>query len=407
MSEKKIVIIGGGQASCQVATSLRQKKFTGDISILSSESYLPYQRPPLSKKYLSGELAAERLYLKPEKFYEEQNINIILDSYVEEIDRKNSQLIFSKDKNHISFDYDNLVIATGTEPRLMPTDNSDMEGVHYLRSISDVEKIKSSLKDSKNMVIIGGGYIGLEVAAVSKTLGLNVTVIEMASRILERVTSPTISSFYNSFHESKGVKILTSTSVKGINGDKRVSSVETSSGTIDADIVIVGIGVLPCQSLAEDSGIAVDNGIIVDEFCKTSDDNIFSAGDCTLHPSAFYNKNIRLESVHNAIEQGKTVASSIIGEKIAYNQIPWFWSDQYELKLQIAGLNNDYDHHIIRGNIEENSFSVFYFKSGYMIASDCLNSAQEHMMSRKFISEKTKINFDSLQNKEIPIKEVM
>jgi len=238
MSEKKIVIIGGGQASCQVATSLRQKKFTGDISILSSESYLPYQRPPLSKKYLSGELAAERLYLKPEKFYEEQNINIILDSYVEEIDRKNSQLIFSKDKSHISFDYDNLVIATGTEPRLMPIDNSDMEGVHYLRSISDVEKIKSSLKDSKNMVIIGGGYIGLEVAAVSKTLGLNVTVIEMASRILERVTSPTISSFYNSFHESKGVKILTSTSVKGINGDKRVSSVETSSGTIDADIVI-------------------------------------------------------------------------------------------------------------------------------------------------------------------------
>ncbi|MEC8020100.1 MAG: oxidoreductase C-terminal domain-containing protein, partial [Pseudomonadota bacterium] len=151
----------------------------------------------------------------------------------------------------------------------------------------------------------------------------------------------------------------------------------------------------------------VDNGIIVDEFCKTSDDNIFSAGDCTLHPSKFYNKNIRLESVHNAIEQGKTVASSIIGEKIAYNQIPWFWSDNYELKLQIAGLNNDYDHHIIRGNIEENSFSVFYFKSGYMIASDCINSAQEHMMSRKFISEKTKINFDSLQNKEIPIKEVM
>ena len=229
----------------------------------------------------------------------------------------------------------------------MPTDNSDMEGVHYLRSISDVEKIKSSLKDSKNMVIIGGGYIGLEVAAVSKTLGLNVTVIEMASRILERVTSPTISSFYNSFHESKGVNILTSTSVKGINGDKKVSSVETSLGTIDADIVIVGIGVLPCQSLAEDSGIEVDNGINVDVFCKTSDDNIFSAGDCTLHPSKFYNKNIRLESVHNAIEQGKTVASSIIGEKIAYNQIPWFWSDQYELKLQIAGLNNDYDHHII------------------------------------------------------------
>jgi 3-phenylpropionate/trans-cinnamate dioxygenase ferredoxin reductase subunit len=395
MNDKKIVIIGGGQASCQVATSLRQKKFTGDISILSSESYLPYQRPPLSKKYLSGELAAERLYLKPEKFYEEQNIEIILDSYVEEIDRKKSQLTFSKDKGHKNIQYDNLVIATGTQARLMPVEKTNLQGIHYLRSIDDVEMIKSSLKGSKNLVIIGGGYIGLEVAAVANTLGLNVTVVEMASRILERVTSPTISSFYNSFHESRGVKILTNTLVQGINGDNRVSSVETSSGSIKADIVIVGIGVLPCQSLAEDAGVKVDNG------------NIFSAGDCTLHPSHFYNKNIRLESVHNAIEQGKTVASSIVGEKVAYNQIPWFWSDQYELKLQIAGLNGDYDEHVIRGNLDENSFSVFYFKSGYMIASDCINSAQEHMMSRKFIAEKTKIDFHRLQNKEISIKEVI
>ena len=407
MDDKKIIIIGGGQASCQVAASLRQKKFTGDISILSSESYLPYQRPPLSKKYLSGELAAERLYLKPDKFYEELNIEVILDSYVEEIDRKKSQLTFSKDKGHKNIEYDNLVIATGTEARLMAKENPNLQGIHYLRSIDDVEMIKSSLKGSKNMVIIGGGYIGLEVAAVANTLGLNVTVVEMASRILERVTSPTISSFYNSFHESRGVKILTNTSVQGINGDNRVSSVETSSGSIDADIVIVGIGVLPCQALAEDAGIKVDNGIVVDEFCKTSDDYIFSAGDCTLHPSHFYNKNIRLESVHNAIEQGKTVASSIIGEKVSYNQIPWFWSDQYELKLQIAGLNNDYDEYVVRGNLDENSFSVFYFKSGYMIASDCINSAQEHMMSRKFISEKTKIDLHKLQNKEISIKEVI
>ena len=407
MSEKKIVVIGGGQASCQVAASLRQKKFNGDINIISSESYLPYQRPPLSKKYLSGELAAERLYLKPEKFYDEHNINISLASCVEEIDRKNSQLVFFKDKTHKKISYDNLIIATGTQPRLIPLDNPKLGGLHYLRSIADVEMIKSSLKDSKNMVIIGGGYIGLEVAAVSKTLGLDVTVIEMAPRILERVTSPIISSFYHSFHESKGVKIMTNTSVKGVNGKNRVSSVETSSGNIEADLVVVGIGVMPCQSLAEESGISVDNGIIVDEFCKTSDDNIYSAGDCTLHPSDFYGKNIRLESVHNAIEQGKTVASSIVGEKVAYNQIPWFWSDQYDLKLQIAGLNSEYDNYIIRGNIVENKFSVFYFKSGLMIASDCVNSAQEHMMSRRFISEKIKIDFDRLQNKEIPIKEVV
>ena len=408
MSEKNIVIIGGGQAASQVATSLRQKNFAGDISILSSEEYLPYQRPPLSKKYLSGELDSERLYLKPEKFYEDQNINVMLNSYVEEIDRSNSKLTFSKNNGEEStIKYDNLVISTGTYPRLIPLDNPNLKGVHYLRSIKDVVGIKKSLIGAKSMVIIGGGYIGLEVAAVSKKLGLNVTVVEMANRILERVTSPIISSFYHSYHESNGVEIRTSTSVIGINGDLNVSSVETSSGIIEADIVVVGIGVLPCQDLAERSGIETNNGIVVNEFCITSDSNIFSAGDCTLHPSAFYKRDIRLESVHNAIEQGKTVASSIMGEFIPYNQIPWFWSDQYDLKFQIAGLNTDYDEYIVRGKPENNSFSVFYFKDGNMISSDCVNSAPDHMMSRRFIFNKTEVDLEKLQNKEIPIKEVI
>ena len=408
MSEKNIVIIGGGQAASQVAISLRQKNFTGDISILSSEEYHPYQRPPLSKKYLSGELDSERLYLKPKKFYEDQNINVMLNSYVEEIDRSNSKLTFSKNNGEeATINYDNLVISTGTSPRLIPLDNPNLKGVHYLRSIKDVEEIKKSLIGAKSMVIIGGGYIGLEVAAVSKKLGLNVTVVEMANRILERVTSPIISSFYHSYHESNGVEIRTSTSVIGINGDLNVSSVETSSGIIEADIVVVGIGVLPCQDLAERAGIETNNGIVVNEFCITSDSNIFSAGDCTLHPSAFYKRDIRLESVHNAIEQGKTVASSIMGEFIPYNQIPWFWSDQYDLKFQIAGLNTDYDEHIVRGQPENNSFSVFYFKDGNMISSDCVNSAPEHMMSRRFIFNKTEVDLEKLQNKEIPIKEVI
>ena len=408
MSEKNIVIIGGGQAASQVAISLRQKNFTGDISILSSEEYHPYQRPPLSKKYLSGELDSERLYLKPKKFYEDQNINVMLNSYVEEIDRSNSKLTFSKNNGEeATINYDNLVISTGTSPRLIPLDNPNLKGVHYLRSIKDVEEIKKSLIGAKSMVIIGGGYIGLEVAAVSKKLGLNVTVVEMANRILERVTSPIISSFYHSYHESNGVEIRTSTSVIGINGDLNVSSVETSSGIIEADIVVVGIGVLPCQDLAERAGIETNNGIVVNEFCISSDSNIFSAGDCTLHPSAFYKRDIRLESVHNAIEQGKTVASSIMGEFIPYNQIPWFWSDQYDLKFQIAGLNTDYDEHIVRGQPENNSFSVFYFKDGNMISSDCVNSAPEHMMSRRFIFNKTEVDLEKLQNKEIPIKEVI
>ncbi|MBT5662441.1 MAG: NAD(P)/FAD-dependent oxidoreductase [Alphaproteobacteria bacterium] len=408
MNEKNIVIIGGGQAASQVATSLRQKNFMGDISILSSEGYLPYQRPPLSKKYLSGELDSERLYLKPEKFYQDQNINVMLNSYVEEIDRGNSKLTFSKNNGEEdTISYDNLVISTGTSPRLIPLDNPDLKGVHYLRSIEDVEGIKKSLIGAKNMVIIGGGYIGLEVAAVSRKLGLSVTVVEMASRILERVTSPVISSFYHSYHESQGVEIMTSTSVNGINGDINVSSVETSSGIIEADIVVVGIGVLPCQNLAEKAGIETNNGIVVNEFCISSDSNVFSAGDCTLHPSAFYKRDIRLESVHNAIEQGKTVASSIMEEFVPYNQIPWFWSDQYDLKFQIAGLNNDYDEYIVRGRPEDNSFSVFYFKDGFMISSDCVNSAPEHMMSRRFIFNRAEVDLEKLQNKEISIKEVI
>ena len=408
MNEKNIVIIGGGQASSQVATSLRQKNCKGDITIMSSEAYLPYQRPPLSKKYLSGELESERLYLKPEKFYQDQNIKLMLNSYVEEIDRKNSKLIFSKlEDGEGTIDYDKLVIATGTSPRLIPLNNPNLKGVHYLRSIDDVEGIKKSLINAKNMVIIGGGYIGLEVAAVAKKLGLNVTVVEMASRILERVTSPVISSFYHSYHESQGVHIMTSTSVDGINGNEKVSSVETSIGSIDADIVVVGIGVLPCQELAEKSGVQTNNGIVVNEFCVSSDKNIFSAGDCTLHPSPFYKKDIRLESVHNAIEQGKTVASSIMGEFIPYNQIPWFWSDQYDLKFQIAGLNSGYDEYIIRGKPEDNSFSVFYFKDGLMISSDCINSAPEHMMSRRFIFNKTEIDLEKLHDKNISMKEVI
>ena len=332
----------------------------------------------------------------------------MLNSYVEEIDRSNSKLTFSKNNGEEStINYDNLVISTGTSPRLIPLDNPNLKGVHYLRSIKDVEGIKKSLIGAKSMVIIGGGYIGLEVAAVSKKLGLNVTVVEMANRILERVTSPIISSFYHSYHESNGVEIRTSTSVIGINGDLKVSSVETSSGIIEADIVVVGIGVLPCQDLAERAGIETNNGIVVNEFCISSDSNIFSAGDCTLHPSAFYKRDIRLESVHNAIEQGKTVASSIMGEFIPYNQIPWFWSDQYDLKFQIAGLNTDYDEYIVRGKPENNSFSVFYFKDGNMISSDCVNSAPDHMMSRRFIFNKTEIDLEKLQNKEIPIKEVI
>jgi len=404
MSKEKTLIIGGGQAACQTATSLKSKKYDGEIKIFCSENYLPYQRPPLSKKFLMGELDKERLFFKPEKFYTENEISINLNSYVQRIDIENKEIFLENNKKE---NYDNLVIATGTIPRKIDVEKKISDKIFYLRSIDDVLNIREKIKESKKVTIIGGGYIGLEVAAIINNLGLQVTIVEMASRILERVTSETISSFYTKVHRQAGVEILTNTSVEGLSENNNGIEVITSNGGIISDFVIVGIGVLPCDTLAFESGIEVKNGIIVDEFCKTSNDSVFSAGDCTMHPNNFYNKNIRLESVHNAIEQGKTVATSIIGEKTAYNQVPWFWSDQYETKLQIVGLLDNYDDIIVRGDKEKQSFAVFYLKDNAIIASDCINRPAEHMMSRKLISEKVLIDKDRLLDETIPIKEVV
>ena len=404
MGDQKIIIIGGGQAGCQTATSLRALGFLGEISIYCSENYLPYQRPPLSKKFLLGELDKERLFFKPEKFYRDNNINFFLNSYVAKIEKENKKIFLN---NNEEDSYDKLVIATGTKPREIDVDKDSAKNIFYLRSIDDVLEIKGKVQSSKKVAIIGGGYIGLEVAAILKKLGLSVTIIEMAGRILERVTSQIISDFYTKVHNEEGVKILTNTSVESITKKSKDMEILTNNGSINADFIVVGIGVIPCDELASESGLKVQNGILVNEFCETSEKDIYSAGDCTVHPNSYYNKDIRLESVHNAIEQGKTVASSIMNKKTPYNQIPWFWSDQYDLKLQIAGLCIDYDDIIVRGNSDNRSFAVFYMKDNYMIASDCINCPGEHMMSRRIISDKIIVDKDRLSDVLIPIKEVI
>ena len=404
MGDQKIIIIGGGQAGCQTATSLRALGFLGEISIYCSENYLPYQRPPLSKKFLLGELDKERLFFKPEKFYRDNNINFFLNSYVAKIEKENKKIFLN---NNEEDSYDKLVIATGTKPREIDVDKDSAKNIFYLRSIDDVLEIKGKVQSSKKVAIIGGGYIGLEVAAILKKLGLSVTIIEMAGRILERVTSQIISDFYTKVHNEEGVKILTNTSVESITKKSKDMEILTNNSAISADFVVVGIGVIPCDELASESGLKVQNGILVNEFCETSVKDIYSAGDCTVHPNSYYNKDIRLESVHNAIEQGKTVASSIMNKKTPYNQIPWFWSDQYDLKLQIAGLCIDYDDIIVRGNSDNRSFAVFYMKDNYMIASDCINCPGEHMMSRRIISDKIIVDKDRLSDVLIPIKEVI
>ncbi len=365
---KKIVIAGAGHAAGQVAATLRQQKFEGQILLVGDEPYLPYQRPPLSKGFLAGKTSAERLHLKAENFYDDHQIEVKLQTKITAIDRDKKALKI-EDGDDIA--YDKLVLALGSRVKELPVEGAKLKRVYYLRSIEDVERIRPEMDVGRRLVIIGAGYIGLEAAAVARSLGLDVTVIEMADRVMSRVVSPEISDFYQIEHTSKGVKLRLSTSVAALRGKKRVKRVEITGGEeIRADFVIVAVGILPNTELAEQAGLEVRDGIIVDDQCLTSDKDIFAVGDCTSHPNDIYGRRLRLESVHNAVEQAKTAANNLCGIETHYSQVPWFWSDQYDLKLQIAGLSEGYDDVVIRGNPADKSFACLYLKDNRLIATN-------------------------------------
>ncbi len=392
MSEN-VVIAGAGHAAGQVVATLKQRKFDGRIILVGDEAYLPYQRPPLSKKFLAGDMPAERLHFKPASFYDDPQVEVHLNTKIVAIDRSNKTLR-TDDQN---FPYDKLVLALGSRVRRLPVEGAGLEGIHYLRSISDVAGIRAELGERRKVVIVGAGYIGLEVAAVMRQLGLDVTVVEMADRVMSRVVSAEISDFYQIEHTNHGVKLRLSTGVAAFSGDTRISAVETADGAqIPADFVIVGIGVEPNIELAADAGLNVDNGITVDDRCRTSDPSIYAVGDCTAHPNSIYQRRLRLESVHNALEQAKTAANNICGEQTCYSQVPWFWSDQYDLKLQIAGLSEGYDDVLVRGNPAERSFACLYLRDGKLIATDAVNSPREFLRSKKLIANRTRIDRDEL-----------
>ncbi len=402
---ERIAIAGAGHAAGQLVTSLRQHKFEGDIIVVGDEPFLPYQRPPLSKKYLSGDLEAERLYVKPESFYAEANVELHLDTHIEAIDRDGHCLCI-EGGDRIA--YDKLVLAVGSRVRRLPIDGVTLPGVHYLRSIADVDGIREGLESGRRIVVIGAGYIGLEVAAVARQAGLDVTVIEMADRVMSRVVSPEISDFYQIEHTSQGVKLRLSTGVQSINGKRRVKSVTTSEGDeIPADVVVIGVGIVPNTELASAAGLEIDNGIVVDDHCRTSDPDIYAVGDCTVHPNAIYGRNLRLESVHNALEQAKTAAANLCGEDVAYTQVPWFWSDQYDLKLQIAGLSEDYDDIVIRGKPAERSFSCLYLKDSRLIAIDAINAPRDFVQSKALIAAGEPIEKERLGDPETQLKDLV
>ncbi len=379
-----MIIVGAGHAGGQAAASLRQEGYEGDIIIIGDEPHIPYQRPPLSKQYLAGEHGLERVYLRPEKFYADRNISIRPGVRVESIDPATQTLLIA-DGDRLS--YDKLLLATGSRPRQLRLSGTDLPGVHYLRTIADVDGIRAELAAGAKAVVIGGGYIGLEVASVCIEAGLEVRVLEMEDRILQRVTTPTMSDYYHQLHSGRGVCLHTGAKVTGCAGDDRVRRVLCGDTAFAADLVIVGIGIVPNVELAQSAGLACDNGIVVDDHCRTADPNIYAAGDCTNHPNPVLGRRLRLESVPNAMEQARVAAANICGKDKVYASVPWFWSDQYDLKLQMVGFAGDGDTEVLRGNKENNRFALFHLKDGRIVAVDAVNSPKEFMICRRLIGQ--------------------
>ena len=402
---ERIVIVGAGQAAAQACASLRQFGFQGSITLIGEEAALPYQRPPLSKAYMKGDLAEERLYFKPASWYEDQNIDTVLSIRATKIDRSAQTVAL---EHGGSVPYDVLIVATGSRPRALPVEGADLDGVFDLRNLSDVERIRPRMMAGKKLVIVGAGYIGLEAAAVARQLGLEVTVLEMEDRVLARVTSPIMSSFFETEHTRQGATIKTGARLASLTGaaGKVTKAVLADGMELDADIVLVGIGILPNVELAEEAGIACSNGILTDRDARTNDPRIFAAGDCAARPLVHYGRKGRLESVHNAIEQGKLAAASIIGKPRPPEDCPWFWSDQYDLKLQIAGLSQDYDQTVLRGDPETRKFAVFYLQNGKLIAVDAVNSPPEFLASKKMIMTGARLAPETLSDTSKSMKEI-
>ena len=384
--------------------SLRQKSFAGNIVLAGEEAWLPYQRPPLSKKFLAGELPAERLYFKPAEFYEVPGIDVRLNTRITAVDRER-QFVTTRDGERVA--YDKLVIATGSSVRHIRVPGDDKKGLHYLRSIDDVTRIRAELGSARRVVIVGAGYIGLEVAAVTRQLGHEVTVVEMEDRVMSRVVSPAVSEFFQAEHRAHGVNLLLSTALDAFEGDTRINAVRTSGDhSVPADLVIAGVGIVPNTELAASAGLELDNGIVVDARCRTSDPNIYAVGDCTSHPNSIYGRRIRLESVHNALEQAKTAAANICGESVEYSQVPWFWSDQYDIKLQIAGLSEGYDEVVVRGEPARRSFSCLYLRDGVLIACDAINAPRDFVQSKALIAARQTMATDRLSDASVPLKDL-
>jgi 3-phenylpropionate/trans-cinnamate dioxygenase ferredoxin reductase subunit len=400
-----ILIIGGGQAGAQAIDTLRREGFRGRLVLIGDEPELPYQRPPLSKKYLSGEMAADRLPFRHRAFYDEHRVELKLGRRAVRVDPAARQVELADGEQ---LTYDRLLLCLGAESRQLTCPGAALAGVHYLRGLADVAPIQACFKPQARVVIIGGGYIGLETAATCRKMGCEVTVLEMADRVMNRVAAPSVSQYFAQEHRAHGISLICDTRVVCLEGQGRVENVVCADGTRHAaDLVIVGIGAVATTELASAAGLACDNGIVVDEYCRTSDALIYAAGDCTNHPSPRFGRRVRLESVDNAFEQAKTASLNLLDRPVVHDRVPWFWSDQFDNKLLIVGLSQDYDRLVLRGDPASRSFSVCYLKGRELLAVEAVNHSKDYMAARKLIAERALFDVGKLADGELALKEAI
>lgn len=399
-----MAIVGAGQAAAQAVETLHKRGHTGQITLIGEEASLPYQRPPLSKKYLAGTLDRDRLLIRHAAHYADHGIDLRLGVAAVAIDRRRRRVEIADGS---TVEYDGLLLATGSHPRQLPLPGAQLAGVHYLRSVADVDRLRAELVPGRRAVVVGGGYIGLEVAATCREAGLDVVVLEAADRVMNRVVSPEVSRFYEAEHARHGVKILCNARVSALAGTQRVAAVRLADDSeIPADFVLIAIGVVPTEALARDAGLECDNGIVVNEFCQTSDAGIWAAGDCTRHPSIHYGARVRLESVDNAFEQGTSAALNMLGLTTVHDKVPWFWSDQFDLKMVIVGLSAGHDAMVLRGNPASRAFSVCYLRGGELIAIETINHTKDQMAARKLIAARARPDLAKLADDNVPLREV-
>jgi 3-phenylpropionate/trans-cinnamate dioxygenase ferredoxin reductase component len=420
-STQRIVIIGGGQAAAQASESLRKRGHTGSLTIIGDEGLLPYQRPPLSKKFLAGTFERDRLPFRHAAHYAEHAIDLRLGFAAVSIDRARRRVEIA-DGSHV--EYDALLIATGTRPRVLPSPGAELAGVYSLRNVADVERLRPEVRAGRRAVIVGGGYIGLEVAATCRELGVEVTVLEAADRLMARIAAPEVSAFYAAEHARHGVDVRCGVRLHSLIGadaapgtpeahavavgKQRVAAVRLADGTdVPADFVLVSIGVEPVDALAREAGLECDGGIVVDEYCRTSDPRIWAAGDVARHPSPHYGVRVRLESVDNAFEHANSAALNMLGLTTVHDKVPWFWSDQYDLKLVIVGLNTGYDDVVLRGDPATRAFSVCYLRGGELIAVETVNHAKDQMAARKLIPARARPDRAKLADPAVPLKDTV